>query len=228
MNRLWLIVALVITFPSLVTAAPPAEESSWGREPIEGANSQRAEIRLNGTWRFMPAVGPAESQPTDDWGYIHVPGDWRNTPARPGLVKQGTGSAWADYSGDTLSRAWYERVITIPKEWDGRAVLLDFLRLSTDATVYVNDRKCGTVSWPGNQGSVDITSAVTPGQSATLRLLVAASDNADNARALLDRPDPQALSYKSQLESKGLIGEVVLRSRPKGPHIRDVFVQTST
>ena len=227
MGKVAIVFVLICGLATTVLGAE-AEESLWGKEPIENQTGARAEICLNGIWRFMPAAGPAAEQPTADWGHIRVPGDWRNTPARPGIVKKGTGPAWADFNSDELPTAWYERKFIVPKEWDGRGIMLDFQRISTDAIVFVNGKRCGTLTWPGNQGSVDITSAVKPGEEARLRLLVAATDDENEAVAFLATTDPAALEKKSHLESRGIIGDVTVCSRPKAAHVRDVFVQTST
>jgi beta-galactosidase len=220
---------MLVTVASMSRAAESPQEARWGKEPVEAVSRTRGQIVLNGVWRFQPAAGEAAKEPTGNWGYINVPGDWRNTDARPGLASKGTGAAWADYKGDDVAAAWYERKVLVPREWEGRAILLDFHRVSTDAVVFVNGKKCGTLAWPGNVGSVDITSAVTPGQMATLRLLVAATGDEPEAKKFRDSGDGQAVQKKSALEARGLIGEVAVRSRPKaGAHLRDVFVRTST
>jgi len=226
MRRCVATMAVVLAAVSACAAAERSEESLWGQEPQESITRKRGEICLNGIWRFVPAVGPAAKEPGEDWGYIRVPGDWRNTPARPGIVKKGTGEGWAAYRGDELAAGWYEREFVVPKEWDGRAIMLDFQRLSTDAVVFVNNRKCGTVTWPGNQGSLDITSVVKWGEEARLRLLVGATEDEAEGKALRDQGEAAVLKKRSNLESRGIIGDVTVRSRPKGPHVRDVFVQT--
>lgn len=217
---LWVLAALS------VSAAEPPEVALWGKEPVERTSARRAEVCLNGVWRFAAATQPAATRPFDDCAYIRVPGDWRNTGARPGLVRTGAGRFWRQYNGDALLAAWYERTFTVPSEWQGRAILLDFQRVSTEAVVYVNGARCGVVRWPA--GEVDITSAVVPGRQATLRLLVAATPSEDEAEAFLRDGDAAVLRDASPLESRGLIGDVVLKSRPRGAHVSDVFVQTST
>lgn len=170
-----------------------------------------------------------------------MPGGWQEDGRRmPGLVATGTGGAWQDYPGGQVSRFWYQRTIRVPAEWSGRAVVLEFERLSTDARVFVNDRECGEVHWP--EGAVDITRAVTPGQDATLRLLVVATLDASAVKSLLAggapelgaepqaaaTPDGRSRRGGGGLSARGLIGDVLLHSRPAGPRIDSVFVRTST
>ncbi|MGD0501055.1 MAG: beta-galactosidase, partial [Bryobacteraceae bacterium] len=228
--------------PAGTVALPTGEAPTWGKEPIEDRTSHRATICLNGIWQAMPAVKDARVQPTAEWGYIRVPGGWQDNGNRmPGIVAAGSGSAWQDFSGSQVSRMWYQRPIDVPADWAGRAVLLEFDRLSTDARVFVNDQECGEAHWP--DGAVDITRAVTPGKEATLRVLVVAAPEESAVEALLagNEPAPAAQPQAAAtggapgaagagrgLASRGLIGDVLLRSRPAGPHIDSIYVRPST
>jgi beta-galactosidase len=185
----------------------------------------------------MPAIGDASQQPTATWGYIRVPDSWQDSGKRiPGWITTGTGEAWQDFRGDAVSRMWYERPINVPADWAGRAVMLEFLRLSTDARVFVDGRECGEIHWP--EGTVDISRAVTPGKSATVRLLVVATSEASGAKSLLADDEPEVSSALSaqathgaergRAGARGLIGDVLLCSHPAGSHIDHIFVKTST
>ncbi|MGD0743575.1 MAG: beta-galactosidase [Verrucomicrobiota bacterium] len=220
-------------------ATLPANDAlTWGREPVEARTSQRATICLNGIWQAMPAVNDARQQPTADWGYIRVPGGWQDSTNRmPGMIAAGTGGPWQDFRSNQVSRMWYQRPINVPADWAGRAVLLEFQRLSTDARVFVNDRECGEVHWP--EGAVDITRAVTPGKDATVRLLVVATPDASAVKSLLAGNEPEHAAQPQAepdvrgrrargLTARGLIGDVLLCSRPAGAHIDSIYVKTST
>jgi beta-galactosidase len=208
-----------------VAAFPPDEKPTWGQEPVERLTPARSEIVLNGLWKFLPAVGDAERAPLGGWGSIWVPGDWKdNRGGRPGIAAQGSGTAWKDFNGDGLGKAWYERPIRVPADWAGRAVLLDLQRVSTDAEVFLDGVSCGKVEWPA--GTVDLTKAVVPGKEQTLRILVAAAGDAKEALVLMGVN--QISTTKADLDSRGIIGDVTLTSRPKGPHVSDVFVMPST
>jgi len=194
---------------------------------LEIPNSQRGQIYLNGRWQFMPAMDTSEPQPPqDDWGSIWVPGDWQheNYAAVPGLISRGTGTAWQNFNGKSLSKAWYQRTVKIPADWQGRSILLDLQRVSTDAILYVNGKQCGQVEWP--YGAVDITSMAQPGTEVTLNLLVVAATD-EQAKTVIMSPN-ETYTTEAQLASRGLIGEVRLLSLPQGSHISDIFVQPST
>ena len=129
-------------------------------------------------WRFVPAAEGTAEPPKLGWGYIKVPGDWQIHPNKPAdFLAQGGGPQWDLYDGALVTRAWYQRQAPIPAEWQGRAISLRLDRVCTDALVYVNGKQCGRVAWPW--GSVDITAAVTPGQTADIRVLVAAIADPD-------------------------------------------------
>ncbi len=125
-----------------------------------------------------------------------------------------------------MEHAWYERQVPIPANWQGRAVSLRFDRVSTDAIIFVNGKECGHVSWPW--GTVDITSAVTPGQTAAVRVLVAAIADSEMVGHFMQNAFIDVTYSAPQLPTRGLIGDVYLESRVSDPHVTDVFVRTST
>ncbi len=175
------------------------------------STSTRDSLCLNGTWRFMPAIGPAIVEPTGAqtaWGQIRVPGKWAGFRL-PGLVQRGTGVQWDTFS-DKTARGWYERTVSVPGSWQGRQIVLELQRVCTDAVVFVNGRRCGEVRWPG--GEVDITDAVQAGYEAQLRLLVVATPNGQQVRDLLAGRQTSH-DFQGWQWACGLTGEVFLHSR---------------
>lgn len=204
---------------------PASEKLRWGEEPVEIVSAKREQIVLNGIWQFVPLLDTAETKPPGGMAYIRVPGSWQPDWPLPGLVSErGKGPAWRHWgNGSGTSAAWYQRRISVPARWAGRAVILSLQRVSTDAIVYVNGTKCGDIRWPS--GEVDISKALKAGEEATLSILVMATTEGNSEMFL----DPgRVVTRAAALESKGLIGDVLLSSRPQGAHISDVFVQTST
>jgi beta-galactosidase len=212
-----LIPLLTASLCSLLQATPTPSPQG----PLVPLSSTRSEIVLNGAWLFQPAEAGA-SQPSADWGSIQVPGSW--FPVRktiPGILEQGTGEAWKAIS-DSTSSAWYERPIEIPANWAGKEILVNFERVSTDALVFLDNKEVGRLVWPS--GELNLTSAATPGKPQTLRLYITAT------------PDAMTLDYmgigqntvqKANLETRGITGDVVLSSAPKGTRIGGVFIQPS-
>lgn len=202
------------------------DPAAGGKAPVEVLSDTRGQVCLNGIWQFVPLRDKAESEPSEGMANIHVPGSWMSNGTLPGLVSgPGKGPAWQDWkNGSGAWCAWYQRKISIPAPWAGRAILVSVERLSTDAIVYANGEKCGAIGWPS--GEVDITRAVKPGGDAVLRILVMATSDDTPSTSFLD--PGRVVTTAARLASKGLIGDVFLRSRPPGAHVTDVFVQTST
>ncbi|MDN3588470.1 glycoside hydrolase family 2 TIM barrel-domain containing protein [Pedobacter aquatilis] len=71
---------------------------------------------------------------------------------------------------------WYHRTFQIPKEWNGRNVLINFEAVDHDATVFINGKKAGQHSGGYDAFSLDITSFLTPGKN---EIIVAAYDSND-------------------------------------------------
>ncbi len=189
-------------------------------------DNKRDQIYLNGTWQFVPAIGnPQNPPPSPSWGSIQVPGNWQEekNESIPGIISRGTGPAWEKFNSQQLSKAWYQRTVEIPSDWKNRRIFIDLARVSTDAIIFVNDINSGQIEWP--YGTIEITKLAQPGQNTISILVAAVSDEQD--KTVIMGPT-EIYTTKSNLQSRGIIGEVRIFSLPPGPLISDVFVQTST
>jgi hypothetical protein len=151
---------------------PSTLTSRWGDEAVEVQSPKRSRVSLNGAWKFSPAQSnstQANTAPQKGWGYIQVPGSWREAKH---LIEGASGPQWAALDTNKLAGAWYERRIKIPADWNGSHISIDFQRISTDATFWVNDKPAGRVNWP--EGELDITNLVKAGEEVTLRAFVVA------------------------------------------------------
>jgi beta-galactosidase len=209
-------------------ALPAGIALNWEKTDVITVNSKRARVSLDGIWRFTPASEGAAEPPKLGWAYIKVPGDWQNRPGKAsGLLALAGGPQWDLYDGASVSRAWYQRQVPIPANWQGRAISLRFERVCTDAIVYVNGKRCGEIEWPW--GSVDITSAVQPGQTADVLVLVAAIADAEKVGTFWQSALSDTVTFSSAgLRTRGLTGSVFLESRSSEARVTDVFVRTST
>jgi beta-galactosidase len=212
----------------LADAERPAGVSlNWDKVSITTVNAKRAQVSLDGIWHFIPAAERTAEAPKMGWAYIKVPGSWQSSRGRPAdFVARGGGPQWDLYDGARVARAWYKRQVPIPAEWQGRAISLRFDRVCTDAIVYVNGTECGRIAWPW--GSVDITSAVTAGQTADVRVLVAAVADAEQVGTFWQNAFMNVSYTAASLRSRGLTGSVFLESRCSEARVTDVFVRTST
>jgi beta-galactosidase len=212
---------------------PAGIELGWDNASVETINTKRAQVSLDGIWRFIPAV-EAPDPPKLGWAYIRVPDSWQSgrtsrqsrSGRRSAFIAMGGGPLWDLFDGARVTRAWYEREITIPAQWEGRSISLRFERVSTDAIVYVDGKRCGTVAWPW--GSVDITPAVTPGQTAQIRVLVAAIADPEKVGQFWQNAFSDVTYTPARLRTRGLTGSVFLESRCSKAWVTDVFVKTST
>ncbi len=211
--------------PVIPGRLPAGEKTSWGKEPDEKPAPGRGRICLNGWWRFAP-VAKTDKIP---FGWIRVPGSWsRSGSWQYAAVSQlvtNRGPGWNVNDMRQVSKAWYDRPLDVPKDWADRAVLLELTRVSTDAKVYLDGKEVGQVHWP--EGTVDLTAHVTPGKRHHLRLLVAAVPNPNKVTVYMETATQQVSQTDAILQSRGLIGDVLLHSRPRGAHVESVFVRTS-
>lgn len=200
----------------------------WDQEKVVAISPTRGEIVLNGIWQFMPAIGPAATKPEGDWGWIWVPGtwasgEWGRSSRLPAFEAVGSSPAWRAFDFKDNKRGWYHRPLNVPAEWIGRKITIDFARISTDATLFINNREAGKLSWPG--GEIDITKFVKAGENDLQMLVVATPDPKESAN-LMGVGEGQVSKVKTKLECRGIIGDVVLKSEPAGARVTDVFVQT--
>ena len=215
----------LVATTQLADAVLPAGTSlNWDKTRVTTVNAKRAQVSLAGIWRFIPAAEGTAEPANLGWAYIKVPGNWQRSSDFPAI---GGGPQWDLYDGALVARAWYQRQVPIPAEWQGRAISLRFDRICTDAIVYVNGTECGNIAWPW--GSVDITPVVTPGKTADIRVLVAAIADAEEVGNFWQNALSGTVTYSSaELKSRGLTGGVFLECRSSAGRLSDVSVRTST
>ena len=68
--------------------------------------------------------------------------------------------------------AWYQREISVPREWTGRRITLYAEYINSSAAVYLDGAETGTLLFPA--GELDITAACRPGEKQVLSLRVTA------------------------------------------------------
>lgn len=203
-----------------VAQKPPGQNADpvvFALQPVV-LSPDRQTMTLSGEWRFQPAVGASGRQPIDDaWGLIRVPGSWHDA-----VTHRGGGDAWHAFQPQETHKAWYACEVDIPATWQAHAVDLCFDRVSTDAQVWVNEQEVGHVLWPW--GEFDITSALRPGRNRILVGVVALNDRSEVKQYMgyVDEP-----TVAAKLDSRGIIGAVTLRSRPRGGHLADLNIRPS-
>jgi hypothetical protein len=119
-------------------------------------------MNLNGLWQYAPAEAnqPAPIGKALD-GEILVP-----FPVESALSGV----------GKHFERLWYRRTFTVPADWKGRRVLLNFGAVDWESTVYVNGKAMGTHRGGYDAFSYDITGALKDGEN---ELIVGVFDPTD-------------------------------------------------
>lgn len=104
---------------------------------------------LNGLWQFQAAADEKEEAPLgkDLKERILVP--FPVESALSGLMRH-------------ESRMWYRRTFEVPRDWNGRHVLLHLDAVDWEATVYVNGKKLGTHRGGYDAFGYDITKSLKP------------------------------------------------------------------
>ena len=209
----------------------PAPEGATGLWDLTDAWRQttptRERISLNDLWRFLPLSEEAGQQvpgASEGWGWFKVPGIWPTSAE--GQAQRVWLSGWSEDRVDLarVEQAWYRRSVAIPADWTGRRILIDFSMVQTHARVYVNGAPCGEVWFPG--GRVDLTSAVRPGATHDVAVLVTARPLESETHTFM-APD-RVVASQARIDLRGLTGDVTLESEPPGPRIDDVHVITTT
>ena len=215
-----------LLYAFVVTSIGNTQAQSLFKE--EKLSATRAQIILNGVWDFQPAVGSASQTPQNKWGSIQVPGAWEVNSVWwqnvPGIIKNGdTDLKEADLKN--ISRAWYRQTVAIPKGWKGREVTVAIDRVATDAVIYINGKRAGTIEWYA--GKVNIAPFVKYGAVNEIRILVIATPDEGEVANLMGTAEAQVSFSKATLATRGITGNIILSSHAKGIYITDVFVQTS-
>jgi len=167
--------------------------------------AETATLPLAGTWKFKL-----------DSGDVGVKEKWfdqafEDTVQLPGTTDENQkGIKKDEQCVDRLSRvwywkgpAWYQRKVTIPKEWKGKRITLYFER-TKNTRVWVDGKYCGGKDTLSAPQLFDVTAAMTPGEH-TITVVV------DNAKLPPVGPS-HAVDERTQTNWNGIIGKMELRA----------------
>ncbi len=134
-----------------VVELPEGVRAVWDLEAAHReATETRERVCINGLWRWQPAGGHTDVVPEARWGYFKVPGSW---PGITNYMQKDCQTvyahpSWQDESLGRITAAWYQREITVSREWAGRRISLHAEYVNSFATVYVGDKKVGEIRFP--------------------------------------------------------------------------------
>jgi beta-galactosidase/beta-glucuronidase len=224
----WLLVLGNATSPVLAAddaALPAGVRAVWNLTTAHRqATPTRERISINGLWRWQPSENAGEV-PTGRWGYFKVPGCWPgvNDYMQHDCQTVYPHPSWKGVRLGEVHAAWYQREISVPKEWTGRRITLCLEYLNSSATVFVDGKKVGEAQFPA--GEVDLASACTPGSKHLLSLLVVAKPL--NEVMLMFNDTNAARRATARVERRGLCGDAYLACSPARERIGEVKVDTS-
>jgi len=210
----------------LAVPLPPGVQAVWDvSKAYRDSTATREHICLNGLWQWQPAEAGSEQVPAGRWGWFKVPGCW---PGITDYMQKDCQTVFAHPSWKTqnlggLSAAWYQRKITVPRDWADRRIAVRAEYLNSFAVVYVDGQRAGEIRFPG--GQLELTAVCRPGGTHTLSLLVIAMPLKG---VMLSYSDTfGARQVRGTVERRGLCGDVYLVGTPRGARLADVKVRTS-
>jgi hypothetical protein len=211
---------------SFAVPLPEGVKAVWEMgKAYRETTSTRERICINGLWRWQPTENKADHVPGGNWGYFKVPGCW---PAVTDYMQKDSQTvyahpSWKDKNLGGVTTAWYQREITVPKQWKDRHITLAAEYLNSHAVVYVDGKKAGEMWFPA--GEVDLTLVCPPGGKHVLSMLVVARPLQEVM--LMFNDTNAAKRAKTKVARRGLCGDVYLVGTPAGAHISAVKVDTS-
>jgi beta-galactosidase/beta-glucuronidase len=116
-------------------------------------------LNLNGLWEFEIDQGDSGLER----GLLRLPLDSQIlVPFAPESAASGVGNT------DFLEAVWYRRTITIPPEWAGQNVHLNFGAVDYDTTVWVDGVEVARHRGGYTPFTADLSGLVSPGETATI------------------------------------------------------------
>lgn len=222
----------------LASVLPTIAETHFDRlfAPQDGLVSHyeepaRAEICLNGLWRFQidnNTAVPDSIPQLGEWDKtdIKIPSPW-NVNAfsmENGTMPGGDFRAYPSYprSWETAEAAWMEKSVTVPKNWEGKRIVLHFGAVGGKMVVFVNGKRMGEGFDIFFAQDYDITDVVKSGGDNQI-LVKVVSSHVFNKRGRYGSREYLAGSFWGQFVS-GIWQDVFLLAKPKVA-VTDVYVQ---
>lgn len=213
-----------------------------------GMMAQNLQLNIDGEWNYkLDPEGIGETQKwyaTSFEKKLFFPGSLNSNDIgdRVTVKTQWTGSMWNDswYKSDFYARyreadntkivfwltpnkvytgkAWYQKKIRIPENWNNSMVLLRLERCHWVSTVWLNEKKIGSSNSLSVPHCYELD-GLKPGKDYTLTLCI------DNAiRDIQPGVDSHSISDNTQSNWNGIIGKMVLESHPKS-YMKNVRIE---
>jgi beta-mannosidase len=146
-------------------------------------------VMISTNWQLKMAGNVAQSGEaisqsgfqTDDWYPAMVPGTVLSTLVKNGVYPEplfGENNR-PDKIPDSLCRTswWYRTTFTVPKDFAGKTIWLNFNGINYSAEIWLNGKKLGTMRGAFARGVFDISTLATPGEKSALAVLIKPQPN---------------------------------------------------
>lgn len=151
---------------------------------------------------ILPTEGCNPPQ-DNNWGTAPVPGTWFDR-----VMTNWNSNDPSKDNPTELKYGWYRRTIELPQYWSGRTITLHANRLATNAVVFCNGNRAGSLSYLEDQ--IDLTKHTQAGKSNTLEILVESMDRWEVLPGFLSRP---RATWQLLPSAAGIAGDVFLISQ---------------
>lgn len=176
--------------------------------PLLPAKSQTQEINLAGTWGFQTDVMDFRRGSLSP-RYKHK---LQETIELPGITDDHQIGYKVPYRYiDRLTRkyeymgpAWYQRDITIPKEWKGKRIFMYFERTHWLSSIYVDTKEVSKIDYISVPHNHELTDFVTPGKEHRITVCV------DNRFQYNTHKWDHAHTEFTQINWNGILGDIKL------------------
>ncbi|MDB6018246.1 MAG: glycoside hydrolase family 2 [Pedosphaera sp.] len=191
----------------------------------------RREICLNGLWRFQGGQDktvPGETLPplgAWDTVAIKIPSPWNvNRFVMDQNVQGGDFRAYPSYpkEWESLQAAWMEKTVAVPKDWNGKRVVLHFGAVAGKLSVFVNGKCAGEGFDIFFAQDFDVTDLINIGTTNQILVKVIAPKVFDKPGHYGRREYLSGSFWGTQIA--GIWQDVFLLAEPK-VLVSDIFVQ---
>ena len=140
------------------------------------------------------------------WVGYHDP-EWFKDPLyapyqQPGAVRF---PFWLQPKKHYVGAAWYQRTITVPEEWRGRRIVLEFERVHWESRVWLGGVEVGSCASLATPHVYDLTPWAVPGDhTLTVRI--------DNRMIVDVGQDAHSVTDHTQTNWNGIVGAMTLRA----------------
>lgn len=189
---------------------------------IQTLKSQENEIDLAGQWEFQLDVMDFGCAPL---ALLYNKDHLQDSIRLPGITDDHGFGIKSNYTHiDRLTRAyeymgpaWYQKYVTIPKDWEGKSVILNLERCHWLSTIYVDGKKVGKNDYISIPHRYDLTSFFAPGKEHRITICM------DNRFQYPTHKWNHAHTEYTQINWNGILGNMkLLASEPVS--IQDIQV----